>query len=223
MWNRVLAVFAVVIALTAASGGAEARRGGLPIPCMSSKLVKVMDLQDLTDARGTRVDLGYMYTGCFSGEWIGYIGSSSQYLTFKDGTLPEMMAAHGGGKPVPDEPSLFWGMTTHPGQFWVEVGFVVLGIGFALFAGFKKLLLSAVGQGATQNETPREATPRQTDPSSRQAAAPRAGFGKAMAARPAATAFFVSKKTAPMAPQLRREPRTLAPNRMAMALGQKTA
>jgi hypothetical protein len=121
-----LYVFAVVLA--ALCFGAVAAEAKVPIPCTSDKIVKVADLPK-TDAfalpGGEHIDLAWLYQGCFSGKWVGTFGASDRYINWNDAMVAEVVAA-GGMKALPETPGLFRGMTSAPGQFWVEWLFIVL-------------------------------------------------------------------------------------------------
>jgi hypothetical protein len=129
--------------------GSIAAQAKVPIPCTSEKIVKVADLprtEAFAMPGGQHVDLGYLYQGCFSGQWIGYVGSSSRYMTWKDGMLPEV-AATAGMKTLPAAPGFFWGLFNAPGAFFVEwIWVLVIGLPL-LFKGFGALVRSNDGDG----------------------------------------------------------------------------
>ncbi|MGQ0457640.1 MAG: hypothetical protein ACT4OU_11320 [Hyphomicrobium sp.] len=79
----------------------------VPIPGGSSgNVVKVLDLPDTPMFRrpdGRYVDLGWRFTAGDSGEWVGYVGSSSQFLRLSQEALSGMMLV-AGRKELPPPP-----------------------------------------------------------------------------------------------------------------------
>ncbi len=157
MVQRLLAFTVVLVALLYGTVGAEAK---VPIPCTSEKIVKVAALPKTAEfalPNGQHINLGYLYTGCLSGRWIGYVGSSSRYMTWKDDMLPEVAAA-AGIKALPDPPGLVWGLFNAPGAFWVEWMYaIVLGL-LAVFKGFGALVTAKAAPGAHSVEAEAGAT-----------------------------------------------------------------
>lgn len=127
----VLSLFAALLALPATA------LAGLPIPCTGEAVIKVLDVPALKGLeiqanrgqREKRLDLGYKYTGCFSGTWVGYLGSNRSYLTLNENQLKMLLAAAGLQQP-PAEPG-FWSApfsVQWPVFLWgVVIGFVVVG------------------------------------------------------------------------------------------------
>jgi hypothetical protein len=143
MWQRILGIATALVALILATGGAEAKRGGVPIPCSSEKIIKVMDLPGFKTAGGIRMDLGYLVDGCFSGKWVGYVGSNSQYLSLQDGDIPAQAIKLNSGV-APKVPRFLSALFSSPGQFWVEWLYLVLAVGgvaFLLFKAFAQKML----------------------------------------------------------------------------------
>ena len=127
MFKRLMRIGA--IASLVFFGGATVAQAGIPIPCTGESIVKVMDLANMPKARnGERLALVYKFKGCFSGEWVGYVGSSSAYLRLDERKLKLMMTL-AGRKQLPPEPSrwqhpqeLIW-----PGIWAAIIVFVVGG------------------------------------------------------------------------------------------------
>ena len=148
MLRRFCALIVLAASLCAGAGAAHAK---VPIPCTGEKIVKVADLPrtaEFTLANGQHVDLGYLYQSCFSGKWVGYVGSSSRFVTWKDGTLPDI-AATAGMPALPAEPGFFWGLYNAPGQFvaeWLWIIVVLVAIAFGKAFGPAKV-------GAVADET----------------------------------------------------------------------
>lgn len=114
-----------VMALVAGPGAGHAK---VPIPCTGEKIVKVADLpqtEAFTLPGGGHVDLGYLYQSCFAGKWIGYIGNSNRYVTWKTDSLPDLLT-EAGLKTEPPEPGIFWGLTNAPGEFVAEWIWIVV-------------------------------------------------------------------------------------------------
>lgn len=129
---------------------AEARRGIVPIPCTSDKVVKVADLPTtFRHKSGTKIDLGYVYHGCFSGEWAGYLGGSDKYIPFKS-DMVKTVGAFAGLGPSPQAPSVWASAMSHPGQFWAEWLWVAI-LGMVPFG------LVAKARGATTGVAPSDA------------------------------------------------------------------
>ncbi|MFN0218126.1 MAG: hypothetical protein ACKVP4_04830 [Hyphomicrobium sp.] len=80
----------------------------VPIPGGSSgNIVKVLDLPDTALFRrpdGRYVDLGYRFTSGDAGDWVGYVGSSTQYLPLSKDALNGMMMV-AGLKELPPPPT----------------------------------------------------------------------------------------------------------------------
>ena len=112
-----LSVFAGLLSLLITMVPATA--GIIPIPCTGEKIVRLQDLDGVPLAAiGSKVGLGYLYTGCFSGRWIGHTGSDSRYIDAGSVLVKFATAANGGHEP--NEPGLAWGMWNYPGAFWAE-------------------------------------------------------------------------------------------------------
>lgn len=117
---------------------------GVPIPCTGEAVIKVLDIPALKGLeiqanRGQReksLDLGYKYTGCFSGKWVGYLGSSRSYLPLNENQLKMLLAAAGLDQPPP-VPG-FWSAPLSvqwPVFLWGGIiGFVVVGTALSGYA-----------------------------------------------------------------------------------------
>lgn len=94
---------------------ATAEAGKVPIPCTGERLVKVLDIPWPATGGMPKIDLGYKFTGCWGGEWVGYTGGSGKYLQLstEQMTILLLMA---GRKELPSPPFRLF----HPGAMWVE-------------------------------------------------------------------------------------------------------
>ncbi len=175
MAQRLIAFWVVLAALCFGSMSAQAK---VPIPCTSEKIVKVANLprtSEFTLPSGQQIDLGYLYQGCFSGKWIGYVGASNRYMNWTDGMLPDVIAASG-MKALPPEPGLLRGLFTSPGQFWVEWLFAVIVVGGVLAKVFGP-------QTASQSEPVAQAARKPEADAPVQSAGMEAALKAAVAAR----------------------------------------
>jgi hypothetical protein len=134
-------IFAVTLALGAAtaSGTAEA---GIPLPCTGEKIIKVADIPRMEAMGGAKMDLGYKFSWCFSGEWIGHIGSDSRYMPLD----PQMLSilTEAGLVPKLPEPGFWASAVAYPGKFWVEWLWLVIG-GFSVSPGRMTRAMSPAG------------------------------------------------------------------------------
>jgi len=127
---------AAAIALMAAFTS-QAAHAGIPIPCTGEKLVKVADLPATAQIGGQHFDLGYKFSWCFSGAFVGYLGNSSHYLKSE---AVDLLVGAGLIPPLPEAPG-FWSAAWHnKGVFWVEWLWIGL-IGLAGGAGLKNKML----------------------------------------------------------------------------------
>jgi hypothetical protein len=93
----------------------SAASAGVPIPCTGERLIKVSE-EGMKRPDGVIVYLGYKYSGCSDGAWVGYL-STRQYLTLRDGdAAAAKLAVAVGLRTLPEPPSRL----AHPGTFWVE-------------------------------------------------------------------------------------------------------
>lgn len=144
-----------------------ASAGAIPIPCTGEKIVRIQDLDGAPAAAdGSKIGLGYLYTGCFSGRWIAHTGSDSRYIDAGDLVLT--LAKGLGGDEEPREPGLAWGMWSHPGAFWVEwlwatllTLFVGCGLrNLVLYGTFAHPSASAPTTAAVADPAPQPQSPR---------------------------------------------------------------
>jgi hypothetical protein len=104
----------------AALASMSVAQAGIPLPCTSDKIVKVASLpQNITTPDGKKVDLGYMFQWCFTGKWVGYIGSSSSYLNIPEALLLTA-AADTKDKAIPLVPGFWASAWSDKWQFFVE-------------------------------------------------------------------------------------------------------
>lgn len=97
---------------------------GIPIPCTSDKSFKMAE-QGVKRQDGKTIYLGYKYSGCFSGEWIGYLDGRS-YLKLPSQEAALVLAMAGGMQELPEPP----GQLSNPKAFWVEwLWAALLGLG----------------------------------------------------------------------------------------------
>lgn len=96
--------------LTVLPDAADAKRRGFRIPIPggggSEEIVKVLDLPDIPALQrpdGRYIDLGYLFHKRSGGEWIGHVGSDSQYLKLDEEGLKILLQVAGVSKlpPVP--------------------------------------------------------------------------------------------------------------------------
>ena len=124
MTHRFLTLLAAIMLMALAAGKAEARRGFVPIPGGSEILVKVVDMPHTPEfllRDGKHIDLGYKFNTYWQGgEWIGHIGSDSQYISL-DATRIAAMLKAANLSALPPVPSKPW---TFASGFWL----VLLGV-----------------------------------------------------------------------------------------------
>ena len=104
---------------------------GIPIPCTGEHLVLVEELPEdvkIPTSNGlVHVDLGYKFSGCTGGKWVGYPGSGRTYYNLPEAVL-ELYMIRAGLKGLPREPSyLFTFSASWPAWLWVGM----LGFGAA--------------------------------------------------------------------------------------------
>ncbi len=94
-WTAVFLIAAMMLG----AYGADARQNRMPtaIQEMSGDggdIIKVAELADtppLKRADGTFIDLGYRFDAMGGGQWVGYVGSTSQYLPLTNEQLNALM------------------------------------------------------------------------------------------------------------------------------------
>ena len=123
--RKVMQALAIAYALFAVIGPAQA---GIPIPCTGDTIVKVLDLDtaDIAAAQSAKsgkpakkIDLGYKFSGCTGGEWVGYIGDSRRYLPLPEETL-KLLLAKSGRSEFPPVPS-FMGTIAASWVVWLYI------------------------------------------------------------------------------------------------------
>ena len=130
MTKLLFSVFAAIFMLVMFSNEAAARRVRIPIliPGASESLVKVLEFPNIPALKrkdGKYIDLGYKFNKYSGGEWIGYIGSSTKFLTLNKAQLTMLLSIAGVDK-LPPVPS----RAASSGSSW---GF---GLGFLAILGF---------------------------------------------------------------------------------------
>lgn len=111
-----LALIAMMFAL------ATPASAGVPIPCASERTIKVHDV-GVGVSDGMTVYLGYKYTHCIRGAWIGYVDSTT-YVPLRDEDAALALAQASGLSALPAPPWRLW----HPRAFWVEWLWAALGL-----------------------------------------------------------------------------------------------
>jgi hypothetical protein len=129
-------LLAAMILTTAMAMPAEAKRRGFGFVRMPTgeTIVKVKDLPDTEVLRredGKYIDLGY-YFKATGGEWVGYVGSDSQYIKLDESQLKTLLALGGVSKlpPVPSRPA---SSAAGAGFTWIFVAIGALVILFKIF------------------------------------------------------------------------------------------
>lgn len=109
--RRFLAIALVAVGfISLGSTSVEARK--IAIPCTGELIINVLDIPAMAGVkiganrhmREKRLDLGYKFKYCFSGEWVGYIGSDTSYVPLDANKLKALVALAGLKEP-PSEPS----------------------------------------------------------------------------------------------------------------------
>lgn len=105
-----------------------------------SQIVKVMELPDVPMLRrndGAYVDLGYRWGDAGLSEWIGYIGSDSEYVPLTPALRETVMMAAGIEQmPQPPQRPVSMSFNFNPWPF-----VIVLGVAFALWKAFSAMRL----------------------------------------------------------------------------------
>ena len=141
--HKFLTMLAAALLMMFLAGEAQARRGFIPIPGSAEILVKVIDLPHKPEFMlkdGNHVDLGYKFNSYWQGgEWIGHIGSDSQYVSLTEVQIAAMLKA-ASLTTVPPVPSRPW---TFVNSLWLAI-LGAIGIG----AGLKMLRANGPAQPA---------------------------------------------------------------------------
>lgn len=161
-----LAAIACGLALAPQS---QAHAGKVPIPCTSEKIIKVADLPGVAMPDGTTVALGYLFQGCFSGKWIGHVGSDRTYLNLPDAFF-ETMGPSRGLTAMLQEPGFWASAWANKGLFWVEWLWIVVAGGILLSVVFGKGKVKSGTANAASAESLSPAIP--SPPSSQPASSP---------------------------------------------------
>jgi len=95
---------------------------GIPIPCTGEHLVLVEELPGdvkIQTSHGlVHINLGYKFSGCTSGKWVGYPGSGRTYYDLPEAVL-ELYMIRAGLNGFPREPSyLFTFSASWPAWLW---------------------------------------------------------------------------------------------------------
>jgi hypothetical protein len=214
-----LAVFVVSLVLLKAP--AEAAKLPIPIPCTGETLVKVLDIPQSETVIGRRIDLGYKFTGCSGGEWIGYIGSSSSYLPLKPEMLSALLMLAGRDAPPPVPNRL-----TSGGYGW----FWPLALLLGLFVLLKHLIFGRKEAAANAVVAEGQTSPVAGEAQPDRRAAQRykgadAAIERALAARQVGLAPQPAPSTQRVRPQQMAAPQSAAPSagRMARATAMSAA
>jgi hypothetical protein len=148
---------------------------GIPIPCTGEHLVLVRQLPDdvkIQTHRGlVHINLGYKFSGCTDGKWVGYSGTGRTYYDLPEAVL-ELYVIRAGLRGLPREPSyLFTLSASWSAWLWAGMlGFGAVGaLGRSKAAGPK-----APGEATQPSEAVNEAAPAQvTSAAMLRASAPR--------------------------------------------------
>ena len=144
MGNRLIKAGLVATALLLAS--AIPAQAGVPIPCTGESVVKVRDIPNAPRmSNGQPVALGYLFKGCFSGEWVGHVGSDSQFIRLNEKKLKLLMTI-ANLKELPPEPSRW----EHPGELVVPGVWAII-VAFAIGGG---LLNAGKGKAPAPAQAP---------------------------------------------------------------------
>ena len=103
---KISAMILTILLMVLNIDAAHARRIRLPVVIPTGYVEKVVDLPDVPELKykdGVYVDLGYYHYFIGGGKWVGYIGSSTRYIEFKEGALEALVAA-GYLDEIPPEP-----------------------------------------------------------------------------------------------------------------------
>ncbi|MGE0768863.1 MAG: hypothetical protein AB7L90_20675 [Hyphomicrobiaceae bacterium] len=104
---------------------------GLPIPCKGEHLVLVKDLPPdvkiQTDNGLVHIDLGYNFSGCTSGRWVGYSEAGQRYYDVPESVL-ELYALRTGLRGLPPEPAYFFTFSAS-WRAWLWTGIALVSVG----------------------------------------------------------------------------------------------
>ncbi|MDH3743262.1 MAG: hypothetical protein OER56_16855 [Hyphomicrobiales bacterium] len=116
----------------------KGRPGLISVPA-KDPVVKVIELPDTEELKfedGVYIDIGYLHHSSSTGEWVGYLGSGTQYLSLSEDRLKQLMQAGNVAK-LPPPPSYNVGLLD-------KYGVYLLILGAILILASLKTLISAV-------------------------------------------------------------------------------
>lgn len=130
LFRGVVFVLAFVSSLTI-SGIANA---GISFPCVGETVVKVYEVnyprvpqnRHVASLKEQNLHLGYVFKGCFKGEWIGYAGPDKRYVALTDRQTSAMLNLIGLDA-LPPAPS-YWSNPDNyrTGVMWVIMALVLI-------------------------------------------------------------------------------------------------
>ncbi len=130
MLRAVIAAFAVLVTSSMLTTKASA---GI-LPCTGQSLIKVLDVyyprglegRHAIKLRDQKVHLGYLFDGCFKGEWVGFIAEDKPHVALNDQQLRALLYVTGMNE-LPPVPS-YWSSPENyrKGLMWVILGLVVI-------------------------------------------------------------------------------------------------
>lgn len=150
--RRIQILLLATIVLLAGHGQSDARRFTVPFYIAgfttSEEIVKVLDLPDTPSLRSRddrHVDLGWLWKRDGSGEWVGYVGSPTEYVPMKAEHLPIVMQIAGLSAlpPVPERAPAQASADASDGGLWLLAAGLSV---FALFWMWSKRTLRRVQQ-----------------------------------------------------------------------------
>lgn len=130
MLRAVVAAIALLVTSSMLTGTASA---GV-LPCTGQSLIKVLDVhyprglegRQIIRLRDQKVHLGYLFSGCFKGEWVGFIEQDKPHLPMTDQQLSALLYVTG-LKELPPVPSYWSSPENHrKGLMWLILGLVVI-------------------------------------------------------------------------------------------------
>jgi hypothetical protein len=126
------AIAAIAILVTSSMLTSPASAGVLP--CTGQSLIKVLDVfyppglegRQVIKLRDQKVHLGYLFMGCFKGEWVGFIAEDQPHVPLTDQQLRALLYVTG-LKELPPTPSYWSSPENHrKGVMWLILGLVVI-------------------------------------------------------------------------------------------------
>lgn len=130
MLRAVVAAFALLITSSMMTSNASA---GV-LPCTGQSLIKVLDVSYprglegrlVLKLREQKVHLGYLFSGCFKGEWVGFIAEEKPHVPLTDQQLRALLYVTGLNA-LPPVPSYWSSPENHrKGLMWLILGLVVI-------------------------------------------------------------------------------------------------